>query len=253
MGCLPVLSWFRRMSLNRLVLSLASSVAVAGRAHRLHLCCATSKDYVVGAKLPPSGLFRRDAGGWIQLGFNRSIWRSPASWCPATKGERGPAPKPAYDEITRRRFWWTAPARVECWPDRTRHLPHRKRRSLVAIRLGGCAMTLDLAQSPRSKRVGRDDSAGPGLAFPRRRCVLLFEHLPDVATLPEAAGRDVVHRKIVGREPSESRASPTNAWTLTLDKVRRHAIPRCLLSSAAPPCRWSNDATDQGGILQPIQ
>jgi photosystem II stability/assembly factor-like uncharacterized protein len=37
----------------------------------LYTCMATSKNYVVGARLPPSGVFRRDpAGAWRQAGFN---------------------------------------------------------------------------------------------------------------------------------------------------------------------------------------
>lgn len=39
--------------------------------HRLHTCMAASKGYVVGAKLPPSGLMRFDGGSvWTQLGYN---------------------------------------------------------------------------------------------------------------------------------------------------------------------------------------
>lgn len=62
---LPVLSWLRRMSLNRLVLLLASGVAVAGPSHRLHVCgqlqrlrrwCKTAAQQA----LPPR------AAGWTQ-------------------------------------------------------------------------------------------------------------------------------------------------------------------------------------------
>src|ERR1035438_7644666 len=37
----------------------------------LYTCMVTSKDYVVGAKLPPSGIFRRlPTGEWRHAGFN---------------------------------------------------------------------------------------------------------------------------------------------------------------------------------------
>jgi photosystem II stability/assembly factor-like uncharacterized protein len=37
----------------------------------MYIAMATSKNYVVGAKLPPSGIFRRDANsGWQQAGYN---------------------------------------------------------------------------------------------------------------------------------------------------------------------------------------
>jgi photosystem II stability/assembly factor-like uncharacterized protein len=39
--------------------------------HTLYTCMVTSKDYVVGAKLPPSGIFRRlPTGEWRHAGFN---------------------------------------------------------------------------------------------------------------------------------------------------------------------------------------
>ena len=39
--------------------------------HTLYTCMVTSKDYVVGARLPPSGIFRRSAqGDWQHAGFN---------------------------------------------------------------------------------------------------------------------------------------------------------------------------------------
>ncbi len=39
--------------------------------HSLYTCMVTSKDYVVGAKLPPSGIFRKAPGGeWRHAGFN---------------------------------------------------------------------------------------------------------------------------------------------------------------------------------------
>src|SRR5947209_13527383 len=43
---------------------------VAGQ-YTLYTCMVTSKDYVVGAKLPPSGIFiKRPAGGWKHAGYN---------------------------------------------------------------------------------------------------------------------------------------------------------------------------------------
>jgi hypothetical protein len=39
--------------------------------HTLYTCMVTSKDYVVGAKLPPSGIFRKTAAdGWKHAGYN---------------------------------------------------------------------------------------------------------------------------------------------------------------------------------------
>lgn len=61
--------WLRRMRFECLLL-LAASIPLPAAPHRLHVCGGNSKDYVVGAKLPSSGLFRRDAAGWTQLGFN---------------------------------------------------------------------------------------------------------------------------------------------------------------------------------------
>jgi len=53
-----------------LVWLLAAVGAAAAATHTLYVCGATSKGYVVGAPLLPSGLFLRDAGGsWKQLGF----------------------------------------------------------------------------------------------------------------------------------------------------------------------------------------
>jgi hypothetical protein len=36
----------------------------------LYLCAGAPKEYVVGAKLPPSGLFRKAASGWEHRGYN---------------------------------------------------------------------------------------------------------------------------------------------------------------------------------------
>lgn len=42
--------------------------------YTLYTCMVTSKDYVVGAKLPPSGIFRKPPGGeWRHAGFNHPI------------------------------------------------------------------------------------------------------------------------------------------------------------------------------------
>lgn len=38
--------------------------------YTLYTCGVAAKEYVVGAKLPPSGLFRKDPGGWRHAGFN---------------------------------------------------------------------------------------------------------------------------------------------------------------------------------------
>jgi len=55
----------------RWVLLLAMlPLPVAGQ-FTLYTCMVTSKDYVVGAKLPPSGIFRKPAvGEWRHAGFN---------------------------------------------------------------------------------------------------------------------------------------------------------------------------------------
>src|SRR6202022_3300788 len=39
--------------------------------YSLYTCMVTSRDYVVGAKLPPSGIFvRPHSGAWRHVGFN---------------------------------------------------------------------------------------------------------------------------------------------------------------------------------------
>lgn len=51
-------------------LLVAAGAAAAGT-HSLYVCGMTSKGYVVGAPLPPSGLFLRSSdAGWKPLGFN---------------------------------------------------------------------------------------------------------------------------------------------------------------------------------------
>jgi hypothetical protein len=53
------------------ILAILVAVTDAAEAFRALGCSATSKGYVVGAKLPPSGLFELTPhGGWKQLGFN---------------------------------------------------------------------------------------------------------------------------------------------------------------------------------------
>lgn len=50
--------------------AFAQAPAAPG-AYRLYACMVTSKGYVVGARLPPSGIFvKPSAGGWRHVGFN---------------------------------------------------------------------------------------------------------------------------------------------------------------------------------------
>jgi hypothetical protein len=50
-------------------LALLAGAAVGQ--HTLYTCMVTSKDYVVGAKLPPSGVFVKPSGGaWKHIGYN---------------------------------------------------------------------------------------------------------------------------------------------------------------------------------------
>ncbi|MBL8179389.1 MAG: hypothetical protein JNK48_32220, partial [Bryobacterales bacterium] len=52
-------------------LAVLTALHAAGPApHRLYVCGMESKGYVVGAKLPPSGLFTFENPKWVQLGFN---------------------------------------------------------------------------------------------------------------------------------------------------------------------------------------
>ena len=52
-------------------LALALLPATLLGQYSLYTCASEAKEYVVGAKLPPSGLFRRSAaGGWEHAGFN---------------------------------------------------------------------------------------------------------------------------------------------------------------------------------------
>lgn len=46
--------------------------------HALYVCMAVTKEYVVGSKLSPSGLFRRSASGeWNHLGYNHPFMFAP--------------------------------------------------------------------------------------------------------------------------------------------------------------------------------
>jgi photosystem II stability/assembly factor-like uncharacterized protein len=52
-------------------LALALLPATLLGQYSLYTCASEAKEYIVGAKLPPSGLFRRSAaGGWEHAGFN---------------------------------------------------------------------------------------------------------------------------------------------------------------------------------------
>lgn len=45
--------------------------------HTAYVCAATTKEYVVGAKLPPSGVFRKaSTGAWVRVGFNHPFTNS---------------------------------------------------------------------------------------------------------------------------------------------------------------------------------
>jgi len=57
--------------MRSLVFLLSVAALAQAPKHRLHTCMVTSKDYVVGAKLPPSGLFvNAGTQGWQHRGFN---------------------------------------------------------------------------------------------------------------------------------------------------------------------------------------
>lgn len=49
--------------------------------HTIYACAATTKEYVVGAKLPPSGVFRKTGGAWERVGFNHPFTNALA-WDP---------------------------------------------------------------------------------------------------------------------------------------------------------------------------
>lgn len=53
-----------------LIVAIATVVPLAGQ-YSLYTCMVTSKGYVVGAQLPPSGIFVKPSGGqWSHAGFN---------------------------------------------------------------------------------------------------------------------------------------------------------------------------------------
>jgi photosystem II stability/assembly factor-like uncharacterized protein len=63
--------------LNCLRIFALSALTLSAQTHRVFLCGATSKGYVVGAKLPPSGLFTlTDQGSWDHLGYNHPFLSS---------------------------------------------------------------------------------------------------------------------------------------------------------------------------------
>src|ERR1039458_1269352 len=58
----------------RLVLWLAMLALPVWGQYTLYTCMVTSKDYVVGAKLPPSGIFLKSAAGeWRHAGYNHPL------------------------------------------------------------------------------------------------------------------------------------------------------------------------------------
>ncbi len=52
------------------VLALALLPATLAGQYSLYTCASEAREYIVGAKLPPGGLFRRTAAGWEHAGFN---------------------------------------------------------------------------------------------------------------------------------------------------------------------------------------
>jgi len=59
------------------VLTTGSAPAADLPGYTLYTCMVTSKDYVVGAKLPPSGIFAKPAAGkWRHLGYNHPFIRA---------------------------------------------------------------------------------------------------------------------------------------------------------------------------------
>lgn len=58
----------------RSLLLLAALAAPLAAQSTLYVCAAFTKEYVAGAKLPPSGLFRREADGeWRRTGFSHPL------------------------------------------------------------------------------------------------------------------------------------------------------------------------------------
>src|SRR5215467_6480618 len=60
--------WFRVMRMRWLLLALLPLNAWGQ--YSLYACLRNTREYVVGAKLPPSGLFVKSEGEWRHVGFN---------------------------------------------------------------------------------------------------------------------------------------------------------------------------------------
>src|SRR5215472_7316598 len=55
--------------MRAIILALFSCLPLAAQ-YRLYTCMITSRGYVVGAPLPPSGIFQKPAGGaWEHIGY----------------------------------------------------------------------------------------------------------------------------------------------------------------------------------------
>ena len=67
---MPAFRQWYSVHLFRTFLALALALSASAQPV-LYACASFTREYVVGAKLPPSGLFRRSAAGqWVHLGFN---------------------------------------------------------------------------------------------------------------------------------------------------------------------------------------
>ena len=59
--------------------------------HTLYVCAANTTQYVVGAKLAPSGVFRKTVGGaWESARSSASAWAAPAGPIPNGLGRTSP-------------------------------------------------------------------------------------------------------------------------------------------------------------------
>src|SRR5271156_2814716 len=63
---------FMREAVRWFMLLALLPLPAAGQ-YTLYTCMVTSKGYVVGAKLPPSGLFLKSAGEWRHAGYNHPL------------------------------------------------------------------------------------------------------------------------------------------------------------------------------------
>src|SRR5690349_8820748 len=62
--------------MRALVLALFACLPLAAQ-YRLYTCMVTSRGYVVGAPLPPSGIFQKPAGGaWEHVGYSHPFVRA---------------------------------------------------------------------------------------------------------------------------------------------------------------------------------